>query len=120
VLAKGPSGIPQSMLFRTGGSTTVRGYDFESLGDSESGAVLGGRYFALSSVEVTHWFNERIGAALFVDAGNAWNETSGFPLSPGYGTGLRAQSPIGPLRIDVAYGQDDGTVRVHFSLGLTF
>lgn len=120
VLAKRSSGIPQSMLFRTGGSTSVRGYDLESLGDDESGAVLGGRSFALASVEGTHWFTERIGGALFVDAGNAWNEVSGFPLALGTGAGLRAASPIGPLRIDVAYGQDDGTVRLHFSLGLTF
>jgi len=120
VLAKSSRRIPQSMLFRTGGSTSVRGYDLESLGDDESGAVLGGRYFALASVEATHWFTERLGAAVFVDAGNAWNEVSGFPLALGYGLGLRAASPIGPLRIDVAYGQDDGTVRLHFSFGLTF
>jgi translocation and assembly module TamA len=118
VLAKRSSGIPQSMLFRTGGSTSVRGYDLESLGDSESGAVLGGRFFALSSLEATHWWNERLGTAAFVDAGNAWNEWAG--VAVGYGLGLRARSPIGPLRIDVAYGQDDGTVRLHFSLGLTF
>jgi translocation and assembly module TamA len=118
VLAKTSVGIPQSMLFRTGGSTSVRGYDLESLGDDESGAVLGGRYFALASIEGTHWFSDRFGAALFVDAGNAWNEPAGIAL--GYGVGLRAASPIGPLRVDVAYGQDDGTVRLHFSLGLTF
>jgi len=120
VIAKSSRGIPQSMLFRTGGSTSVRGYDLESLGDDESGAVLGGRYFALASVEATHWFTERLGAAAFVDAGNAWNEASGFSLALGYGLGLRAASPIGPLRIDVAYGERDGKVRLHFSLGLTF
>jgi len=120
VIAEKSTGIPQSMLFRTGGSTSVRGYNFESLGDDESGAVLGGRYFALASVEGTHWFTTRIGAALFVDAGNAWNDSSKFPIALGYGAGLRAASAIGPLRIDVAYGQDDGKVRLHFSLGLTF
>jgi translocation and assembly module TamA len=120
VIARASTGIPQSMLFRTGGSTTVRGYDLESLGDDESGAVLGGRYFVLASVEGTHWFNARIGAALFVDAGNAWNDSSELPVALGYGVGLRAASAIGPLRIDVAYGQDDRKVRLHFSLGLTF
>lgn len=120
VLAKRSTGIPQSMLFRTGGSTSVRGYDLESLGDTESGAVLGGRYFALASVEATHWFTERIGAALFVDAGNAWNERPSELFALGTGVGLRAASPIGPLRIDVAYGERDRTVRLHFSLGLTF
>jgi len=120
VIAKASTGIPQSMLFRTGGSTSVRGYDLESLGDNESGAVLGGRYFVLASVEGTHWFNTRIGAALFVDAGNAWNDSSELPVALGYGVGLRAASAIGPLKIDVAYGQDERKVRLHFSLGLTF
>ena len=120
VLANDTRGIPQSMLFRTGGSNSVRGYDLESLGDDASGAVLGGRYFALASVEFTHWFRERIGGAVFVDAGNAWNDASRFPLVLGYGVGLRVASPIGPLRIDVAYGQADASVRLHFSLGLTF
>jgi translocation and assembly module TamA len=120
VLARHSTGIPQSMLFRTGGSTSVRGYDLESLGDDQNGAVVGGRYYALASVEGPHWFTERLGGALFVDAGNAWNDASHFPLALGYGAGLRAKSAIGPLRIDVAYGQDDGTVRLHFSLGLTF
>ena len=120
VIAGDSTGIPQSMLFRLGGSNGVRGYELESLGDDESGAVLGGRYFALASVEGTHWFTERIGAALFVDGGNAWNELAGSHVALGYGVGLRAASPIGPLRIDVAYGQDDGKVRLHFSLGLTF
>jgi translocation and assembly module TamA len=120
VIASTSRGIPQSMLFRTGGSTSVRGYDFESLGDEENGAVVGGRYFVLASAEATHWFNEKLGAALFVDAGDAWNDSSEIPVSIGYGGGLRASSPIGPLRIDVAYGHDDETVRIHFSLGLAF
>jgi translocation and assembly module TamA len=120
VAAGGRTGIPQSMLFRTGGSTSVRGYDLESLGVERNGAVLGGRYFALASAEATHWFTEKLGAALFVDAGDAWDDLASFPIALGYGVGLRAASPIGPLRIDVAYGQDDDTVRLHFSLGLTF
>jgi translocation and assembly module TamA len=120
VLAKTSLGIPQSMLFRLGGSTTVRGYDLESLGDDESGAVLGGRYFTLASLEATHWFTDRIGGAVFVDAGNAWNEANAATPALGTGVGLRAASPIGPLRIDVAYGERDRAVRIHFSLGLTF
>ncbi len=120
VLANHSRGIPQSMLFRIGGSNSVRGYDIESLGDDASGVVLGGRYFALASVEFTHWFRERIGGAVFVDAGNAWDDTARFSLALGYGVGLRVASPIGPLRIDVAYGQADDVVRLHFSFGLTF
>jgi translocation and assembly module TamA len=34
--------------------------------------------------------------------------------------GGRLRTPIGPFRIDVAYGQDAKSVRVHFSVGLSF
>jgi translocation and assembly module TamA len=120
VFASSSRGIPQSMLFRTGGSTSVRGYDFEALGVDEDGAVIGGRYFGVASAEYTHWFRETIGGALFVDAGNAWDSVDRLKLALGYGAGLRAASPIGPLRFDLAWGEQDDTLRVHFSLGITF
>jgi translocation and assembly module TamA len=120
VFASDTAGIPQSMLFRTGGSTSVRGYDLESLGVDDSGAVLGGRYLLVLSAEYTHWFRSRFGGALFVDAGNARDDLDRFPLALGYGVGLRAASAIGPIRVDLAWGQEDQTLRLHFSLGLTF
>jgi translocation and assembly module TamA len=33
---------------------------------------------------------------------------------------VRWRSPIGPLRGDVAYGERDSRIRVHFSIGYTF
>lgn len=120
VLASSREGIPESLLFRTGGATTVRGYNFESLGVVEGEAVVGGRYLAIVSGEYTRWIWDGIGLAAFVDAGNARDELSGFRLAMGYGVGIRARSPIGPFRLDVAYGEEDGKVRVHFSVGLTF
>ena len=41
-------------------------------------------------------------------------------LALGYGVGARVRTPLGPFRLDVAYGQDVHKVRVHFSVGLTF
>jgi translocation and assembly module TamA len=120
VLASSSDGIPQSLLFRTGGATTVRGYNFESLGVAEGEAVVGGRYLAIASAEYTRWIWDGIGLAAFVDAGNASDEISGFRFALGYGVGVRARSPIGPFRLDVAYGQEDSKVRVHFSVGMAF
>jgi translocation and assembly module TamA len=120
VLASARDGIPESLLFRTGGATTVRGYNFESLGVTQGEAVVGGRYLAIASAEYTHWVWEGIGLAAFVDAGNAADEISGFRFALGYGVGVRVRSPIGPFRLDVAYGEEDGKVRLHFSVGLTF
>ncbi len=41
-------------------------------------------------------------------------------LALGYGIGARIRTPLGPFRLDVAYGQDVRQVRVQFSVGLTF
>jgi translocation and assembly module TamA len=120
VLAGSRDGIPSTLLFRTGGATTVRGYDFESLGVADGSAVVPGRYYAVASVDATHWIGELWGLAAFVDAGNAVDSLSGARLALGYGVGGRVRTPLGPFRLDVAYGQDAHTVRVHFSVGLTF
>lgn len=120
VLASAREGIPESLLFRTGGATTVRGYNFESLGVTQGEAIVGGRYLAIVSGEYTRWVWEGIGIAAFVDAGNAADEISGFRFALGYGVGVRVRSPIGPFRLDVAYGEEDHAVRLHFSVGLTF
>jgi translocation and assembly module TamA len=120
VLADSRDGIPSVFLFRTGGDTTVRGYAFESLGVQQDNAVVGGRYYAVTSAEVTHWFAPAWGAAIFADAGNATDSLSGFRLKAGYGVGARLRTPIGPFRLDLAYGEATHQVRVHFSVGLSF
>ena len=120
VIAKSRVGIPSTFLFRTGGDTTVRGYAFESLGVQQGDAVVGGRYYAVASVELIHWINATWGIATFVDAGNATDTLSQVHPAVGYGVGARVRTPIGPFRFDVAYGQEVSSVRVHFSVGLSF
>ncbi|HZR68984.1 MAG TPA: BamA/TamA family outer membrane protein [Burkholderiales bacterium] len=120
VRAAARDGIPSTFLFRTGGDQTVRGYAFESLGVKQGDAVVGGRYVAVTSVEETHWFGASWGVAAFVDAGNAWDRGTPFHAAVGYGTGARFRTPVGPIRIDLAYGRDTRKVRLHFSAGFTF
>jgi len=38
----------------------------------------------------------------------------------GYGVGVHYRSPVGPLRLDVAYGQATRQVRLHLSVGVAF
>jgi translocation and assembly module TamA len=113
-------GIPSTFLFRTGGDQTVRGYAFESLGVKQGDAVVGGRRVAVASVEHTHWFGASWGVAGFVDAGNAWDRGAPFHAAVGYGAGARFRTPVGPIRIDLAYGRDSRKLRLHFSAGFTF
>jgi translocation and assembly module TamA len=120
VLATSRSGIVSSFLFRTGGDQTIRGYAFESIGVPQGTATVGGRYLVLGSVEYTRWVTDALGAAVFVDAGDAFDRPGAFDAAVGVGIGVRWRSPIGPFRADVAYGARSEKVRLHFSAGFSF
>ena len=120
VLAPTRDGIPSTLLFRTGGDTTVRGYAFESLGVKKGDAIVPGRYYAVASAEAVRWIGESWGLATFIDAGNATDSLTGIHFALGYGIGGRVRTPLGPFRLDLAYGQDVHRVRLHFSIGLSF
>jgi len=120
VLSQARQGIPSTFLFRTGGDQTVRGYAFESLGVQQDGAIVGGRRLVVASTEFTFWVGENWGIAAFVDAGNAWDSGVRPTLAAGYGLGARFRTPIGPIRADLAYGEQTGDIRLHFSVGYGF
>jgi translocation and assembly module TamA len=112
-------GIPQEYLFRVGGTQTVRGFAFQSLGVQEGNAVVGGRVMATGSAEYTHWFNDW-GIALFTDAGGAADVAPDLYMSLGYGIGARWRSPVGPLALDLARGKGQPDPRIHFSIAVAF
>lgn len=112
--------IPQDYLFRTGGAGSVRGYAYQSLGIKEGTATVGGRYLGVISAEATHWLSDSWGVAAFVDAGDAVDQLEDIRLAVGYGLGARWRSPAGPIGVDLAYGQRDGNVHLHFSLAIPF
>jgi len=58
--------------------------------------------------------------ALFVDAGRAGTSFVGLKPAVGYGAGVRWRSPVGPLRLDLAWGQEVRKFRLHFSVGIAF
>ena len=120
VFAPSTSGIPTDMLFRTGGDTTVRGYAYQSLGVRQGDAIVGGRYLVNGSVEYTRWLTPKWGAAIFYDRGNAADSLQDFHTVAGYGVGARWRSPIGPLNLDIAYGEAVSSYRIHFSMGSAF
>jgi translocation and assembly module TamA len=120
VLAASRNDIPSVLLFRTGGDVSVRGYAFQSLGIKQGDVVLPARYYFATSVEATRWINDLWGVATFVDAGDAFDATSDMKVALGYGVGVRVRTPIGPFRLDLAYGQESRQVRLHFSVGVAF
>jgi translocation and assembly module TamA len=115
--------VPESQLFRAGGDDSVRGYSFRSLGPVVDGLVSGGRSLVTTSVEVARPLSANLPSlwgAVFIDAGQAANNFQGMKLAMGTGVGLRWRSPVGPLRLDLAWAEQTRKTRVHFSVGIAF
>jgi translocation and assembly module TamA len=123
VFAKQAVGVPDTLLFRAGGDDSVRGYDYRSLGPRVNGEVTSARALATASVEIAHPLTSRLPAlwgAAFVDAGNAAPRFGDLRPVVGAGVGARYRSPIGPLKVDIAYGFDDRRWRMHLTAGASF
>jgi translocation and assembly module TamA len=120
VIADHREGIPTGFLFRAGGENSVRGYHYQSLGLDLPGGVASVRNLATVSVEYNYFFTPTWGAALFVDAGDAADSFDALVPAVGSGVGVRYKSPIGPINVDVAYGEKTGNVLLQFELGVAF
>ncbi|MEO8122720.1 MAG: BamA/TamA family outer membrane protein, partial [Burkholderiales bacterium] len=121
VFARSDTGIPDTLLFRAGGQDSVRGYDYRSLGPTVNGVVTSGRMLFTSSLELAGPFSEKfptLWGAVFVDVGNAANQWSDLKPVIGVGPGIRWRSPVGALRVDLAYGIDNRSWRLEVSLGI--
>jgi translocation and assembly module TamA len=114
---------PDSQLFRAGGDDSVRGYTYRSLGPLSDGVVGSGAALLTGSIEVARPFFASMPAlwgALFIDAGRASTSFGALTAAWGYGAGVRWRSPVGPLRLDVAWGDEARKLRLHFSVGIAF
>ena len=120
VISERLEGIPTDFLFRAGGESSVRGYDYESLGLDVAGGVESVRCLVTGSVEYNYFFTPTWGMALFVDAGDAADSFDQVSPVVGVGVGARYKSPIGPVNVDVAYGEATDEFRLHFALGVAF
>jgi translocation and assembly module TamA len=111
--------LPASVRFFAGGDNSVRGYEFDTLGPvNAAGEVIGGSSLITASFEYELPLRGRWSLALFVDSGNAF-ESSNFERKSGVGIGGRWQSPLGPIRVDLAHPLDHPTdnLRLHINLG---
>jgi translocation and assembly module TamA len=109
VSGAGPSGLPPDQRLYAGGSGTVRGYRYQSVGPLfADGKPSGGTAVSAASVEFRQRFLDHWGAAAFVDVGQA--NATGDPFTgdwhAGAGVGLRYYTSIGPIRLDVAVPLD--------------
>lgn len=113
------STLPGSVRFFAGGDNSIRGYDYQTLGPRNAeGEVIGGRHLLVGSLELEYPLFGRWHAAVFTDAGNAFNEYDELDIRQSAGLGVRWRSPLGPIRIDFAHPMDsDRNWRLHLSMG---
>ncbi len=107
--------LPNFYRFRAGGSASVRGYAFEQLSNNN----LGSNNIVTASVETEFKVLQNWSGAVFVDAGNAFNDWSDPEIKVGIGAGIRWYSIAGPIRLDIAQATDftGRPWRIHFTIG---
>jgi translocation and assembly module TamA len=111
--------LPPSVRFFAGGDQSIRGYDFESLGPEDAtGQVVGGTGIAVASFEYEQPVRPKWSVAFFVDSGNAFQDST-LDAKTSAGVGVRWQSPLGPIRLDIGVPIDDPMhdARLHVSIG---
>lgn len=126
VTSKESARIPSTLLFLTGGDTTVRGYSYRQIGARiNNGQIYAGHYLLSGSVE---WqrpivYNGQLTdfeSTVFVDAGVVTDKLNETSAKVGVGVGGRWRSPIGAIQMDLAYGLAVKRLRMHLRLGFSF
>jgi len=130
ILSRSDAVIDPDFLYFSGGSKTVRGYSFETLGRDVRGTGLSGAQGrVILSAELRKTFVGSLSGVAFADYAilhpfglDHWGQDS--VDHSGYGLGLRYKTGLGPIRFDVAHPTDRAiTLRsaaLYFGLGQAF
>lgn len=120
--------LPPDFLFWSGGSGTVRGQEYASLGAPQNGMDSGGRGFLGFSGEVRQQIGDtNFGVVGFADVGLVssdalWQEDS--EVHAGAGIGLRYDTAFGPIRVDLATpvgnGETGDALFLYIGIGQAF
>ncbi len=119
--------LPPDQRFYGGGSGTVRGFRYQSIGPQfPDGKPIGGTSIDTGTIEVRQRLFGNFGAVAFVDAGQVG--ASGTPfhgaMRVGTGIGMRYYTPIGPIRLDLAVPlhkqAGDDAFEIYIGLGQAF
>jgi outer membrane protein assembly complex protein YaeT len=120
--------VPSNVRFFAGGAGSVRGFANNRLGPLDlNGNPIGGNSLIEGSVELRFPITRTWGGALFVDFGNVFTPALTYRLADlryTGGLGVRYFTPVGPLRLDLAFILDredgDQTAPLYFSIGQAF
>jgi translocation and assembly module TamA len=119
--------VPADQRFYAGGSGSIRGYKYQSVGPKfPNGQPTGGTALDDGSIELRQRIGASWGAVVFVDAGQISDKGVPFSGDPGIGAGLgvRYYTSFGPIRLDVAvplvHRSNSGVLQAYVSLGQAF
>ena len=120
-VARKDAEVPSGLMFRSGGASSVRGYELDSIGRAgPNGSVLPERAVFVGSLEYQLPFTRTLSGAVFHDMGDVSTNFKHMTLKHGSGLGVRWFSPLAPFSFDIAYGHSDRKIRWHISLGTRF
>ncbi len=126
-LGAGTFMIPPDQRFYAGGSGSVRGYAYQSVGPQFADyRPIGGTSVTAGTVEFRQRFGQSLGGVVFVDAGQVGETSSPFTgrVFEGVGAGVRYFTSIGPIRLDIGVPLEkrrkDQIVQAYIGLGQAF
>jgi translocation and assembly module TamA len=115
--------VPETLRFRAGGDESVRGYGYRELAPVIDGVFVSGKVIFTASAEIARPILQKLpqlwGAA-FIDAGRAAMRWGDLEPAYGIGVGVRYRSPVGPVKLDVAWGEEVKRLRLHLTVGVAF
>ncbi len=122
--------LAPSLTFFAGGSQSLRGYGYQSIGNeidvtrddgSKQTLVIGGDRLVTATLEYQYSFTPTWRGAVFVDAGDAF-DLSEFNVNIGPGFGIHYISPVGAVRLEFAnsVSDDDPSWRMVLNIGAEF
>ncbi|MDD2706109.1 MAG: BamA/TamA family outer membrane protein, partial [Acidocella sp.] len=119
--------VPPDQRFYAGGSGTVRGYTYQTIGPLfADDNPEGGQAMDAFSIELRQHITKTIGIVPFIDAGqvNAGSTPFTGKLRVGAGLGARYYTGIGPIRVDLAFPlkrvAGSGSFALYIGLGEAF
>lgn len=119
--------IPIALRYFAGGTNTVRGFKYGTLGPKVGGDPTGGEVFLATQVEIRFPIVGDLHGALFTDRGNVWFKDQDFRVDDmrwTYGVGIRLHTPAGAVALDAAWNpqrkSEEEAFAVHLSIGFPF
>lgn len=112
--------VPPDLRYFAGGDRSIRGYDYESISPKdENGDLTGASKMITGSIEYQLRVKGKWWGAVFFDIGRADTNFEFSNLKKGAGIGVRWESPLGPIKLDIAKPVGDSEENgIQFYIGL--